>query len=782
VCLPGVPTHLRGPAFFSPRSKAVTAVAADDVVVGHVAADNGKSGLAVGKRPASVRQGAKVGVRISLTGRVSIEANGSRLDERSFPGRQGRLVFAYLLAEEGRAVPRDELAEVLWGDAPPATWEKALSVLVSKLRALLEECGVDGQAALRSAFGCYQLRLPAGAWIDVAAAREAVNAAAAALDVGDIATARAGAGEAVALARRSFLPGEDGAWVEEKRRELSELLVQGLECLADACLTAGDAREAVRHAEELTALEPYRESGYRRLMEAHAVAGDSAEALRVYERCRRLLADELGAYPSPETESIYRDLLRAPVKGIAEPIRGVEVRGKVELPPAPPPPPAPKPRRARRRRVLLVSAGLLLAAGLALAALELSEGGDANPSMLRTIASDRCSPLQYEGAGSPERLIVADLPLQPGVLATTSPMVDAMTLALERRDYKAGPYHVGLQVCDDAVPGSVAFDPETCVANAHNYVENPSVIGVVGPFSSNCAMLEIPILNRAPGGPVAIVSPSNTYVGLTRPTPASSSDEPGVYYPTGQRNYARVIPPDDVQAAADAIVARRLGVKRVYALEGGYPQNVAIVDDFIRTARRLGIAVAGRGSLDAGESSYAPLAAEIARTGADGVFLGTASDPDSVRLLRDLRVRLGPTVQFIATDGFDPTTAVLAGAAGEGMTTSQPGPSNDHLSGEGKQFVASFSKRFGAEPTRFAVSAAQAIDVLLDAIARSDGTRASVTRNLFTTRVPSGILGSFWITPTGDTTLNAVAIYRIIDGEVTTYATVVVPDALVAPD
>lgn len=101
-------------------------------------------------------------MRISLTGRVSIEANGTTLDERSFPGRQGRLVFAYLLAEEGRAVPRDELADVLWGDAPPARWDKALSVLVSKLRALLEQCGVDGQQALRSAFGCYRSSYPRG--------------------------------------------------------------------------------------------------------------------------------------------------------------------------------------------------------------------------------------------------------------------------------------------------------------------------------------------------------------------------------------------------------------------------------------------------------------------------------------------------------------------------------------------------------------------------------------------------------------------------------------------
>jgi hypothetical protein len=116
------------------------------------------------------------------------------------------------------------------------------------------------------------------------------------------------------------------------------------------------------------------------------------------------------------------------------------------------------------------------------------------------------------------------------------------------------------------------------------------------------------------------------------------------------------------------------------------------------------------------------------------------------------------------------------------MTISQPGPANDHLGGEGKRFVASFSKQFGAEPTRYAVDAAQATDVLLDAIAHSDGSRASATSNLFKVRVSNGIFGSFWITPTGDTTLDAVAIYRIIGGRVTTFATVVVPDALVAAD
>jgi SARP family transcriptional regulator, regulator of embCAB operon len=250
-------------------------------------------------------------LKVFLAGRVAIEADGLVVGDERFPGRQGRLLFACLVAERGRAVPRDELAEALWGEAPPATWEKALTVLMSKLRGLLVECGLDGAMALTSAFGCYRLDLPEGAWVDVIAAADAVEEAEAALAADDLEHAKEVGLRAASLARPSFLPGEEGAWVDAKRRELSDNFRRALSCLAEASLRSGDEVESVKWAEETIALEPYRETGYRHLMAAHAAAGNRAEALRVYERCRRLLATELGAYPSPETESIYRELLAA---------------------------------------------------------------------------------------------------------------------------------------------------------------------------------------------------------------------------------------------------------------------------------------------------------------------------------------------------------------------------------------------------------------------------------------------------------------------------------------
>ncbi len=250
---------------------------------------------------------------------------------------------------------------------------------MTKLRALLEECGIDGATALTSAFGCYKLTLPAGAWIDVDAAAEALERAEAALAAGDFDEARSQGSLAAALARRSFLPGEDGSWVEERRRELRDLLVRSLECLRDACFAAGKFAEAVRHGEEVTELEPFRESSYRRLMQAHAAAGNPAEALRVYERCRRFLADELGAYPSPATAAIYRGLLSAPSPepGAAAPEDApAAVLERDPAAPAHPGAPAARaaPVRPRRRRLLL-AAGLVLAAAVGAAVFQLSRDG-----------------------------------------------------------------------------------------------------------------------------------------------------------------------------------------------------------------------------------------------------------------------------------------------------------------------------------------------------------------------------------------------------------------------
>jgi SARP family transcriptional regulator, regulator of embCAB operon len=347
-----------------------------------------------------------VAVRVSLTERIAIEAHEGVVDEQRFPGRQGRLVFAYLLAAQGRPVPRDELAEALWGEEPPEKWEKALSVLVSKLRALLNECGVDGSASLTSAFGCYQLTLPPGSWIDVVAADEAATVAGSALAAGDLDGALSNASTAAALARRTFLPGEDARWVGERRAELREILVRALDCQAEANRLAGKDAASARIAEELISLEPYRERGYRLLMQAQSAAGNNAEALRTYERCRTLLAEELGAFPSPETEAVYLEILRSPARSAPTEI---DRHDELERPPSHVVERRP-PSRRRKLTAAVTAAALLLSVVVGVAPF-LMRGSATPPAVLPTsvvrIDPKTLQPTQVVRIGPGADLVVA---------------------------------------------------------------------------------------------------------------------------------------------------------------------------------------------------------------------------------------------------------------------------------------------------------------------------------------------------------------------------------------
>ncbi len=241
--------------------------------------------------------------RIQLCGLLVVELQGRRI-EGSLPSRQGRLLFGYLTLHRGRRITRDELIEALWPSALPAAAPSALTVLVSKLRATV------GPELLRGR-GDVTLALPEAATVDVEDALAGVHAAESAVAIGDWRRAWGPALRAQLIAGRRLLPEHEAPWIDEWRRRLDDVLDHALEAYGAACLGIGGSERAgaERAARRLVERSPLRESGYLLLMETLAAQGNAGEAMRVYERAREKLREELGMTPGPALREAHSRLL-----------------------------------------------------------------------------------------------------------------------------------------------------------------------------------------------------------------------------------------------------------------------------------------------------------------------------------------------------------------------------------------------------------------------------------------------------------------------------------------
>jgi branched-chain amino acid transport system substrate-binding protein len=421
----------------------------------------------------------------------------------------------------------------------------------------------------------------------------------------------------------------------------------------------------------------------------------------------------------------------------------------------------------KKRGILVLLAAIF--GVLAFAAVGCGGDDDGDGGGVTALPAASCGAIRYEGEGDPDFLIASDLPLQGANRALTTEMADAIEFILKERDWKAGDYNIGYQSCDDSTAQAGSWDSAKCSSNARSYANNQDVIGVVGTFNSGCAKLEIPVANRAPDGPLAMVSPANTYPGLTIGGPGTESGEPDNYYPTGKRNYARVVWNDQFQGAAGAQLAKDLGLKRVYVLTDKETYGNGIANLFVRYAKKLGIAtVPGQPQAwDKNATSYEAIASRVEASGADAIFLGGIICNNGGKLIKDLRAGAGPDVKILGPDGWTPITATVQGAgqAAEGMYITQPGIPPEQLKGAGKEFVDGFTAEVGHAPDPYTNYAAQAAQILLDSIAESDGTRPSVAENVTNRDVPDGILGNFKIDENGDTTLGTVAVFTVKGGE-----------------
>jgi branched-chain amino acid transport system substrate-binding protein len=432
--------------------------------------------------------------------------------------------------------------------------------------------------------------------------------------------------------------------------------------------------------------------------------------------------------------------------------------------------------------VLLIGAFALVAAGCGgdddddggAAQTGAEEDGEAAPELppVTALPSASCTDIEYEGDGEPQAIIATDLPLQGSSRTQTLQIVGAVKQVLETHGWKAGDVNVGYQSCDDSTAQAGKWDPGKCSQNANSYAENQSLLGVIGTFNSGCAAVIIPVLNQAPGGGLAMISPANTYVCLTEGGPGCADDEPDKYYPAGTRNYVRVVAHDAYQGAALAEFMQEQGTTKLYILNDKEAYGLGVATNVRGAAENLGIEVVGFDAWDPRASNYEALMNKIKQSGADGVFLGGLIDENGAQVIKDKVKVLGPNdgVKLYMPDGF--TTQQTIDEAGventRGAFFSVAGVPTDEFTGAAADFIAEFEPTLGGEPVDpYAVYGAQAAEVLVNAIAASDYSRASVIEQLFATEVTGGFLGDFTFSENGDPALasGAVVGFTIYRGE-----------------
>jgi branched-chain amino acid transport system substrate-binding protein len=379
-------------------------------------------------------------------------------------------------------------------------------------------------------------------------------------------------------------------------------------------------------------------------------------------------------------------------------------------------------------------------------------------------SSSTTSSAAAKGGGSGSAVdIYSSLPLQGASSAQTGPLVNGMKLALSQAGGKAGKYTVNYTSLDDSTAAAGKWDPGQTAANARKVAADPKAVYYIGEFNSGASEISIPILNQAG---IPMVSPANTYVGLTTNLPGSAPGEPQKYYPTGKRNYLRIVPIDSIQAAADLMAMKQAGCTKVAMANDKEAYGAGLAQLIELEKKFYGVTVVSNTGIDPTAPNFRSYASTIKGQGADCfMFAGIVSN-GAVQLTKDVNAAL-PKAKIFGDDGdcTDSYTAQSKGGVPASIDPliectvatldlpSYPG---------GKDFLAAYKAKYGAaEPDPYAIYGYEAMKLGLDTIAKAGPSKAAVLSALFATKDRSSVLGTYSFNKNGDTSLKSYGLYKI---------------------
>lgn len=376
--------------------------------------------------------------------------------------------------------------------------------------------------------------------------------------------------------------------------------------------------------------------------------------------------------------------------------------------------------------------------------------------------------------------LVSSWPLSAASEQVGGDSAEACRMAIEDFGGAAGGFALEYEALDDGLAAqNGAWDAGREAENANLVVNDPDVMVYIATYNSGAAKISIPILNAATP-PLAMISPANTAVGLTKAVEGISEEgEPEIYYPSGLRNYMRVTASDDLQGFSAANWAyNEQGRRSAYILHDRELYGQGVAQAFRLAFEALGGEILGFDGYDKASPDYQSVMTSIADAGADVLYLGAIVNNNASKVLSDMRsIMPVDQVDFIGPDGLINQAFIdAAGDAAEGAYVTFGGlPPASLDTAAGQDWYARMSERLGRDPDAYSVYAYEATVVAIQAIDQVQAKdRQAILDTMLATEGFVGLLGEWSFDANGDKD-NQVMGLNVIEGGAFTFVKTITP-------
>ncbi len=368
-------------------------------------------------------------------------------------------------------------------------------------------------------------------------------------------------------------------------------------------------------------------------------------------------------------------------------------------------------------------------------------------------------------SGRTSLTIYSSLPLQGDSRPQSESVVNGEKMALEEAGGKVGNFTIKYVSLDDATAAAGKWDPGQTSADGRKAAQDASTIAYLGEFNSGASAISIPILNEAN---ILQISPSNTYVGLTR-SQGADKGEPDKYYPSGKRTFGRVVPADHIQAAAQVTYQKDEGCKKTYILNDKevYGKGIAVQVENIGKAQ--GLQIAGNDGIDTKAANFRSIAQKIKSSGADCMFFGGITQNKGVQVFKDVNAA-NPTMKLFGPDGVAESafSSKIGSAVEKNTYITNPTLDPKLYPPAAQDFFTKFKQKYGKNPEPYAIYGYEAMKVALLAIQNAGdkgNDRQAVIDAFFKIKDRDSVLGKYSIDENGDTTLSDYGADRVEGGK-----------------